>query len=74
VFAASPQFAAPVPEPAVLSTSDRCDRCGSQAYVEVSLATGPLLFCAHHYQEFEARLRAVAVAVRDERERLHAVS
>jgi len=74
MFAASPHVTGVLPEPAVLSASDRCDRCGSQAYVEVSLATGPLLFCAHHYQEFEARLRAVAVAVRDERERLHAVS
>jgi len=60
--------------PGVLTLHDRCDRCGSQAYVEVSLATGRLLFCAHHYQEHEDRLRPVATAVCDERERLHACS
>jgi hypothetical protein len=60
--------------PGLLTLHDRCDRCGSQAYVLVSLATGRLLFCAHHYQEYEARLRPLATSVCDERERLHAVS
>jgi len=60
--------------PRQLSDHDRCDRCGSQAYVQVSLPTGQLLFCAHHYQEFEARLRPIATAVLDDRERLHADS
>lgn len=58
----------------VLSLTDRCDRCGSQAYVRVDFPTGRLLFCAHHYQEFESRLRPLATSVCDERERLHAVS
>ena len=60
--------------PRHLTDCDCCDRCGSQAYVQVSLPTGPLLFCAHHYQEFEARLRPIATAVLDERDRLHAIS
>ncbi len=60
--------------PRHLSDHDRCDRCGSQAYVQVSLPTGQLLFCAHDYQEFEARLRPIATAVLDERDRLHAIS
>jgi hypothetical protein len=60
--------------PSLLTFHDRCDRCGSQAYVEVRLATGKLLFCAHHYQEYEVRLRRVATLVCDERDRLHAVS
>ena len=66
-----------VPEtfsPRNLSAHERCDRCGSQAYVQVSLLTGQLLFCAHHYQEYEAHLRPIATAVLDERERLHADS
>lgn len=33
--------------------TDRCDRCGAQAYVEVRFASGPLLFCAHHFAEHE---------------------
>jgi len=57
--------------PRHLSDHDRCDRCGSQAYVQVSLPTGQLLFCAHHYQEYEARLRPIATGVLDDRDRLH---
>ncbi len=29
---------------------DRCDQCGSMAYVRTIGITGELLFCAHHYQ------------------------
>jgi ribosomal protein L37E len=58
----------------ILTFHDRCDRCGSQAYVAVSLQTGRLLFCAHHYREYEVRLRSVATSVCDERERLDATS
>ena len=58
--------------PELLALDDRCDRCGSQAYVRVELATGALLFCAHHFQEHESRLRQVAARVVDERDRLHA--
>jgi len=60
--------------PRHLTDNDRCDRCGSQAYVEVSLPAGQLLFCAHHYQEYETHLRPIVTAVVDERERLHADS
>lgn len=56
--------------PRHLADGDRCDRCGSQAYVQVSLLTGELLFCAHHFREFEVRLRQVATAVFDDRDRL----
>lgn len=60
--------------PRHLTDQDCCDRCGSQAYVQVTVPTGELLFCAHHFQEFEARLRPIATSVLDERDRLHAVS
>jgi hypothetical protein len=40
----------------------------------VVLPTGVLLFCAHHYQQYEAMLRPMATAVTDERDRLHANS
>lgn len=29
---------------------DRCDQCGSMAYVQAIGVTGDLLFCAHHYE------------------------
>ncbi len=54
-----------------LTASDRCDRCGAQAYVRVILLSGAeLLFCAHHAREHESRLREVAAEIHDETERL----
>ena len=52
---------------APLTALDRCDRCGAQAYVRVTLAAGgELLFCGHHFREHEARLRPLATEVHDE--------
>lgn len=54
-----------------LLATDRCDRCGAQAYVRVRLASGgELLFCGHHAKEHEEALRQVAVDIHDETERL----
>ncbi|TCJ30903.1 DUF7455 domain-containing protein [Nocardioides jejuensis] len=54
-----------------LSATDRCDRCGAQAYLKVELASGfELLFCAHHAREHETKLREVAVNVVDETAKL----
>ncbi len=54
-----------------LVAADRCDRCGAQAYLRVTLASGAeLLFCAHHGREHEARLRQVAATIQDESGRL----
>ena len=54
-----------------LVVTDRCDRCGAQAYVRTVLASGSeLLFCRHHWQENEARLREVATTIQDETQRL----
>ena len=54
-----------------LNATDRCDRCGAQAYVRVELAGGAeLLFCAHHAREHEDKLREVAVTIHDETGRL----
>ena len=56
---------------AQLTALDRCDRCGAQAYVRVTLvAGGDLLFCGHHFREHEARLRPLALDVQDETARL----
>lgn len=53
-----------------LTAADRCDACGAQAYVRVTLATGELLFCAHHSNENKAKLEPIALAWQDETEKL----
>jgi hypothetical protein len=56
---------------APLTAADRCDRCGAQAYVRVTLETGgELLFCAHHGREHADKLREVARDIQDETGRL----
>lgn len=60
-----------LPPLADLIAQDRCDRCPSQAYVRVEIASGlELVFCGHHYAEHETALATRAVRVRDERSRL----
>lgn len=49
-----------------LRAVDRCDACGSQAYVSVLIVGTALLFCAHHYGQYEAKLKDSAHVV-DER-------
>lgn len=57
-----------------LSTVDRCDRCGAQAYVRATLASngGQLLFCAHHARDVETKLRPMASEWLDESDALNA--
>ena len=52
--------------PAPLAASDRCDRCGAQAYVQVVLTSGgDLLFCGHHAREHLDKLRPRADQIHD---------
>lgn len=54
-----------------LNASDRCDRCGAQAYVRVRLSSGgELLFCGHHGRLHLPRLADLAVEIHDETGRL----
>jgi hypothetical protein len=53
-----------------LNTADRCDSCGAQAYVRVTLASGELLFCAHHANEVKEKLESIAIKWQDESEKL----
>lgn len=40
-----------------LTAHDRCDRCGSQAYVKVNFtADSDLLFCGHDWAEFRKKI------------------
>ena len=62
---------ATAPSETPLTAVDRCDRCGAQAYLRVSLqAGGELLFCAHHAREHGDKLREIAAHVHDETDRL----
>jgi hypothetical protein len=55
---------------ATLSALDRCDVCGAQAYIRASLATGELLFCAHHGKANKAKLEPIAKGWLDETDKL----
>jgi hypothetical protein len=57
----------PPPGREPLTASDRCDRCGAQAYLRVTMAGGgELLFCAHHAHEHGDALRPLADCWHDE--------
>ncbi len=44
-----------------LTVADRCDACGAQAYVRVTLSSGnDLLFCGHHARENRDELQPIA--------------
>lgn len=54
-----------------LTVADRCDRCGAQAYVRVTLPSGgELMFCGHHAKAHEDKLRQVAIRIQDETEKV----
>lgn len=55
-----------------LKVSDRCDRCGAQAFVLVRGVNGELLFCGHHYVENEKKLADFAFDIVDERDKINA--
>lgn len=58
-------------EESTLTASDRCDRCGAQAYVRVVLPGGELLFCAHHGRAHSDKLQQVALTIHDESDKLN---
>lgn len=53
-----------------LNATDRCDRCGSQAFYWVNGVAGDLLFCRHHFIKFEENIRSYAFEVVDESDKL----
>ena len=58
-------------EPTPLNAVDRCDRCGAQAYVRVTLLNGgELLFCGHHAKEYSAGLKPLVAKIQDETAKL----
>ena len=51
-----------------LKVIDRCDACGSQAFVMVKLISGELMFCGHHYVKNQDKLNNQSYEIIDERE------
>jgi hypothetical protein len=60
------------PDTSAIRAADRCDRCGAQAFLRAELpGGGVLLFCGHHGKMHAEALRAAAINVIDETNRLH---
>jgi hypothetical protein len=53
-----------------LTALDRCDSCGAQAYIKVTMASGELYFCGHHGAKFKDKLAGTALSWHDESGRL----
>ena len=54
----------------VLGPQDRCDSCYAEALVWVNGVAGELLFCGHHYNKHESKLKDYAFEIVDERDKL----
>ena len=54
----------------LLGPQDRCDSCQAEALVWVNGVGGDLLFCGHHFNKHEAKLRKYAFEIVDERNKL----
>ena len=52
-----------------LTLLDRCDRCGAQAKVRITLTTmHELMLCGNHFHKHEEDLIPKILTIRDERE------
>ena len=59
------------PTRAPLTASDRCDRCGAQAYVRATLpGDTELLFCGHHGNAHRPSLLVAGASIHDETDKL----
>jgi len=58
-------------QPVGLTPADRCDVCGAQAFIRVVLASGDLVFCAHHGMANEEKLKPIAIAWQDETSKIN---
>ncbi len=57
-----------------LKIADRCDRCGSQAFVLVKGIAGELFFCGHHFNANQEKLIDYSYEIIDEREYINSHS
>jgi hypothetical protein len=59
-----------------LTSADRCDGCGAQAWVRVWVhadALHELLLCGHHFHQHEARLGTLGSVWDDQTARINAI-
>ena len=47
----------------VITPHDHCDCCVAKAYFLVSLSTGDLYFCGHHFSKYEDKLVDLALNI-----------
>jgi len=59
------------PETVALTPSDRCDVCGAQAFIRAVLASGDLVFCAHHGMANQEKLKPIAIVWQDETDKIN---
>jgi hypothetical protein len=52
-------------ESSPLLATDRCDRCGAQAYASATIKETVLLFCGHHFRKYLDALCIQADSVDD---------
>ena len=55
------------PQERITNASDRCDRCGAEAFVWVDGVAGDMYFCGHHFTKHEDAIRKYAFEILDER-------
>lgn len=48
------------------NAQDRCDTCGSRAYIGATVNGTELLYCAHHGEKYKENLQKVATIWHDE--------
>lgn len=54
-----------------LTMADRCDRCGAQAYLRVTMPSGAeLLLCGHHGNANRPALIGAGARIQDETDKL----
>lgn len=56
----------------MLTHSDRCDRCGAQAFFAAFFDAGELMFCAHHGRKYMPALVELADEIYDGSEAINA--
>lgn len=49
----------------MLTLTDRCDRCGAQAFYAAFIGASVLLFCAHHGRVYMPKLAEIADDIYD---------
>lgn len=55
----------------LLKQSDRCDRCGAQAFILAKGLNGELMFCNHHFTAHKDKISEWAFEIIDESNKIN---